>query len=128
MLTSVFIKPTSSQDKLLTFYTQTENRGYSLWVTVEGPVLPYAIHLSQPIPNITTTAHDRIEPRVRDMAYLAKIAIPDFSLTLSFVWISQCLNQPLAIHRIGKCLSLSTMLIVSSGFLLNWVFFIVYYI
>ncbi len=92
MFTSVFINPTSSQDKLLTFYTQTENRGYSLWVTVEGSVLPNTIHLSQPIPNITTTAHDRIEPRDRDMAYLAKIAIPDFSLTLSFVSISLCFS------------------------------------
>ncbi len=36
-----------------------------------GRVLSNIMHLSQSIHNVITTAHERMEPRARDMAYLA---------------------------------------------------------
>ncbi len=47
-------------------------------MTVDGPVPPNTMLLSQPIHNVIAAAHERMEPRVRDMANLPKLAVPVF--------------------------------------------------
>ncbi len=47
-------------------------------MTVDSPVPPNTMLLSQPIHNVIAAAHERMEPRVRDMANLPKLAVPVF--------------------------------------------------